>query len=465
MPADPSLFLSPLAGPERRAEGSERRDRDEPAVPPAGPERRADGSDRWERVRPPVPPADVAPRPVRGRSGRVLAVAAVAGLLVAGAVTNRLRSDEWAPRAGSPASTGPVAEAPATPSPPLPAAPVTPPAAAPLAPLETVARLGPRLPRPTGTALALVEDGRVLVADLDTGVVRTTALAPGAGRGLPSQVVVPSGDVLLVGGLTTTQVVPRAPGAPGAALAQPAAAGILPSTRPGTFWTITAGPRAELVERALDGAEARRLVLPEGSGPVLPAGDGFLVSSGGRVMALDADTGEEEPLADGVAVASAGRTLARSTCGGAPDCGLVLGDLRGGRERLVGAPTPRSQYATSGGATSSPDGRWLVIPFAGADQPGGLVLIDVERGERRPVAGLTTASGGGFPASAAFNDDSSWLLFTDRSEQTGGLKAVDLTDGTVVPVDLDLPGGVDGRQGALVLAAFPAIPADADPGR
>ena len=440
MPADPSLFLSPLAPPHDPVGGAEPGAREVPAAPP-----------------------EEAPRPRRPRSGRAAAAAVVVGLLVAGGATNRLRSEERSPADGAGTSRSSRAEPLPAPLPSRPATPATPPVAAPPATLETVGRLGPRLPRPTGTTLALVGDGRLLLADLDAGVVRTAPLAPGDGRGLPSQVVVPSGDVLLVGGVTT-QVVPRTPGAPLTALPQPPAVGILPSGRPEAFWTITLGPPAELVERTLDGAAGRRLALPQGPGPILPAGDGFLVSPGGRVTAIDAGTGGEERFVDGIAVAYDGRTLARSTCGGAADCGLVLSDLDGGRERLVGPPTPRSQYALFGGATFSPDGRWLVIPFAGDDQPGGLVLIDVERGERRPVAGLTTASGGGFLATAAFTADSSWLLFTDRTEQTGGLKAVDLTDGTVVPVDLDPPGGVDGRRGALVLGAFPAIAADADPG-
>ena len=406
-----------------------------------------------------MPPA-VAHRSRRPRSGRVAAAAAVLALLVAAGATNRLRSEERPPVDDAP-STVPVSVSPATTTSRLRAVPSTPPAANPGVTLETVGRLGPRLPRPTGTTLALVGDGRLLLADLDAGVVRTAALAPGAGRGLPSQVVVPSGDVLLVGGSAATQVVPRAPGAPAIALPQPEAVGILPSSRPGAFWTIT---EEELVERTLDGRTGRRRPLPRDPGPILPVGDRFLVSPRSGVTALDVETGEEERLVDGVALATDGRTLARSTCEGVLDCGLVLSDLDGGRARLVGAPTPRSAYATFGGATFSPDGRWLVIPFGGTDQPGGLVLIDVERGERRPVAGLATASGGGFLATAAFTADSGWLLFTDRTEETGGLKAVDLTDGTVVPVDLDPPGGVDGRRGALVLAAFTAIAADADPG-
>ena len=443
MPADPSLFLSPLVEPPDQARGAEPAPRDD-----AG-----------------APPPDPVHRPGRPRSVRVAAAVAVLGLLVAGGATNRLRSDDGSPADGAPSSTPPADASSATTAPPLPAPPVTPLAVAPPAPLETVGRLGPRLPRPTGTTLALVGDGRVLLADLDAGVVRTAPLVPGAGRGLPSQVVVPTGDVVLVGGFTVTQVVPRASGAPAAALPQPSAFGILPSSRPGAFWTVTSGAPVALVERTLEGEAGRLLPLPRDTSAILPAGDGFLVSSGGRVTAVDAGTGLEEPLVDGVALAYDGRTLVRSTCGAALDCGLVLSDLDGRRERLVGTPTPRSQYATLGGASFSPDGRWLVIPFAGADQLGGLVLIDVERGERRPVPGLTTASGGGFLATAAFTADSSWLLFTDRTEQTGGLKAVDLTDGSVVPVELDAPGGIDGRSGALLLAAFPAIPADADAGR
>lgn len=441
MPGDPSLFLSPLRESQDPAEAPEPERGDVAGAPPPVIARRA------------------RPR----RPARAAAVAAVVGLLLAGGATNRLRSQEGSAD-GSPSSAPPRAGPSATPPPPLPATPGTPPSVRTVARLETVARLGPRLPRPTGTTLALVGDDRLVVADLDAGVVRTAALPPGAGRGLSSQVLVPTGDVLLVGGPTATQVVPRASGAPAAALPQPPAFGILPSSRPGAFWTITASPGAELVERTLDGEEARRLALREDPGPMLPAGDGFIVSPGGQVTAVDAGTGLEKPLLDGVALAYDGRTLVRSTCAAALDCGLVLSDLDGGGERAVGPPTPRSQYATFGGASFSPDGRWLVMPFAGEDQPGGLVLIDVERGERRPVAGLTTASGGGFLATAAFTADSSWLLFTDRTEQTGGLKAVDLSDGSVLPVALDPPGGVDGRRGALVLAAFPSIPADADLG-
>lgn len=328
--------------------------------------------------------------------------------------------------------------------------------------VQTSARLGPRLPVPTGTTVVVVGHDRVVLADLDSGVVRTVGVDAEVIGGSPFHTVLAVGDAFLVAG-QTARIVPRTPLADVEDLAMPVFHGFLPSARPDAFWTVDQRFDVELVERTPEGQTGRRLVLPGESGPVLPFGDGFLISPAGSAMLVDATTGRAERLGGGTAVASDGRTLVRSACGDDLECGLVLSDLDGGNERRVGPPTPRSRYDTYSGAGFSPDGRWLSIPFYGEDQPGGLVLIDVERGERRPTDLLTTASGGGFAASAAFTADSRWLLVADR-RGAATLQAVDLADGAVVPVDLGPAVTGGGGRSDVALVAFSSIPADSDLG-
>lgn len=383
-------------------------------------------------------------------------VAAVAGaLLVAAVAPDRSRGGDPAVADGVPRTT-----AAAGPGPTLAAGPHGPVGSPLAATLETAATLGPRLPAPSGTTVVVVGRDDVVVADLDTGVVRTAGLGAPADRS-PFQAVLDVGDSFLLAGATPL-VVPRGEGGALGQLDLPIFSGYLPSSRPDAFWTVDARFDVELVERTLAGETGRRVALPGEPGPVLPFGDGFLVSPAGSIMLVDATTGRADRLAEGTAVAHDGRTLVRSRCGEDLECGLVLSDLGGGRERQVGPPTPRSRYDTYSGARFSPDGRWLSIPFYGEDQPGGLVVVDVERGERRPTDQLATASGGGFPASAAFTADSRWLLFADRSSGPGAVSAVDLADGTVVPVDLG--PAFDGADGDLLLAAFPSVPADSTGG-
>ncbi len=435
MAADPSLFLSPP----------------DPPSPPDRSDRSAEATDQSS------PRPRAAAR--EGSSRRRLAAAVVVGaLLVAAVAANRVSSRDGTAPEGAPPTILSEDDGPATATGPHGRATTT---ATPA--VQTSARLGPLLPVPTGTTVAVVSHDRVVLADLDSGVVRTVGLDAEVLGGSPFHTVISIGDAFLVAG-ESARIVPRTPGVDVVDLEMPLSGGSLPSARPDAFWTVDPRFDVELVERTLEGQTGRRLVLPGESGPVLPLGDGFLISPAGSIMLVDATTGRAEGLGEGTAVASDGRTLVRSACGEDLECGLVLSDLDGGNERWVGPPTPRSRYETYSGARFSPDGRWLSIPFYGEDQPGGLVLIDVERGERRPTDLLTTASGGGFPASAAFTADSRWLLFADRSSGAT-LKAVDMADGTVVPVDLGpaVTGG-DGRSD-VVLAAFPSIPADAaEPG-
>ncbi len=429
---DPSLFLTPREAPRE-----------------APRDRREGGAD---------PPAAALPggraRPAGGRR-RVVAAGVAAALLVAGVVADRSSREDPAAPEGAP-GTSPVGPGPmAATGPHGPVADDPTPAV-----LETSATLGPRLPAPTGTTVVVVARDQVAVADLDSGVVRTARLRPAPDRS-PFQAVLGVGSSFLLAG-SAPLVVPRAEGAVVDPLDLPVFGGYLPSARAGAFWTVDQRFDVELVEQTLTGASGRRVVLPGESGPVLPVGDGFIVSPAGSIMSVDATTGRVDTLGEGTAVAYDGRTLVRSRCGEDLECGLVLSDLDGGREREVGPPTPRSRYDTYAGARFSPDGRWLSIPFYGEDQPGGLALIDVERGERRPTEQLVTASGGGFPASAAFTADSRWLLFADRSAGPGSVHAVDLADGSVRP--LELGPAVSGGDGDLLLDAFPSIPADSAAG-
>jgi hypothetical protein len=383
-----------------------------------------------------------------------VAAAVAATLLVVAVVSDR--SGDGEPAAPDRAAGTPSVE----PGPMAATAPHGPVARPTPAVVETAATLGPRLPAPSGTTLVVVARDRVVLADLDSGVVRTARLRAAPDRS-PFQAVLGLGSSFLLAGAAPL-VVPRAEGAVVDEVDLPVFGGYLPSSLPNAFWTVDQRFDVELVERTLAGATGRRVVLPGESGAVLPVGDGFLVSPAGSMMLVDATTGRVDRLGEGTAVAYDGRTLVRSRCGDDLECGLVLSDPDGGRQRQVGPPTPRSRYETYSGARFSPDGRWLSIPFYGEDQPGGLALIDVERGERRPTEQLATASGGGFPASAAFTADSRWLLFADRSSGLGAVHAVDLADGTVLPVDL---GPVVGEaDGDLLLATFPSIPADATAG-
>lgn len=437
MAPDPSLFLSPLQ-PSRPPP-------DEPGVEGRGGE---------------APPGTVAiGRPGR-RGGRVGPVVAALALAAAAAVANRMSDDGGAMVDGAAPVTTEVERRTATTERARRTTTTTTPPV-----LMTAARLGPRLPAPTGTTVVLVGHGRVVVADLDSGTVRTVPFVGQVYGSNPfPQVLVVDGSFLLAG--ERPQLLARSEGAASADLDLSVLGGYLPSARPDAFWTVDQGFDVELVERTLVGETGRRVTLSGEGGPIIPAGDGFITSLSGSVVRVDATSGAAERIGGGTAVAFDGRTLVRSGCDDALECGLVLSDPAGEGERLVGPPTPRSRYDTYSGARFSPDGRWLTIPFYGEDQPGGLVLVDVERGVRRPTDTLTTASGGGFPASAAFTVDSRWLLVADQSAVSGRLKAIDLADGSVIPIDLGL--GDAGRRGddggGLVLTAFPSVPGDADLG-
>lgn len=444
---DPSLFLSPI----------ERRDESAPPSDDAGhaPAGRAEV---------------VAADEVGGDGGRRRRVGAVAVVVVLALVVlgvNRMAAtdDPSAPAADdgageaeedAQASTTTERRRPPT-TRPTGATPTTLPPT-----LQTFAVLGSLLPDVTGTTVVLASNGQLVVAHLDSGTVRAVGISGmEVYGGYPFQAVLPVGDAFLTSG-PRPSLVPRASGGEVAAGDVPVFGGYLPSGVEGRFWTVDHRFQMELVERSLDEETGRRIELPGESGVVLPLADSFIVSPFGSVMQVDAETGRARRIAEGTAVAANEETLARVRCDESLDCGLVLTDLDGGRERIVPPPTPRSRYETYSGVRFSPDGRWLVSPFYGEDQPGGLVLVDVERGERRFLDSLATSSGGGFPQSAVFTADSRWLLFADPSTDGQPIKAIRIEDGAIAEIDLGLDAPLDRQQG-VVLLALPSIPADADP--
>lgn len=333
--------------------------------------------------------------------------------------------------------------------------------------LTTVATVGPLIPEPVGTTLVLANANQLFIAHLDTGTVRTVRV-PSPDLGGPFQSVLPVGDALLVGG-NRPQLVARGAGGEVRDAGGTASGGLLPSAVAGRCWSVDWRFQLELTEQGIGGELTRRLELPGDGGAVLTFGDGFLVSPFETIMAIDATTGRGQRVGDGAAVAVNADSLVRSRCDEALECGLVITDLAGGNERVVGPPTPRSRYETYSGARFSPDGRWLVAPFYGEDQPGGLVLIDVEQGIRRPTDLLTTVSGGGFPANATFTADSRWLLVGEArggGSRGGAVKAIRIADGVQIDLDLDLDLdlvlGPRVGDSPMAMVALPSIPADAE---
>lgn len=429
MSRDPSLFLSPL---------------DEPAGEPAG---EPGGQE-------PVPePSPVAGGRGRGRLGALVVVAALA---VAAFGVNRLSASGDGADPGERASP-PVGErrgAPTTRPDPRPTTTLPP-------SLATLEVRGLMLPEPTGTTLVLASSRRLLVVHLDSGTVRAAAVGGiEVYGGSPFHSVLPVGDGLLTSG-PQPRLVDRRPGGPVREDLPSAPMGYLPSASDGRWWVVGDHVSPDLVEWDLDGETGGRIALPGDGGVALPLGNSFIVSPLGSVLQIDAGTGAVRRIGDGVAVAVDERTLARVRCDASIECGLVLSDLVGGRERTIEPPTPRSRYGTHSGVSFSPDGRWLVTPFFGEDQPGGLTLVDVERGERRFLDSLATSSRGGFPLNAAFTSDSRWLLLAEPTADGDPLRAIRIADGTSVELDLGLEVG-DPSEG-VVLLAIPSIPADADP--
>lgn len=442
---DPSLFLSPLDPQERDTHRGEEepRNRDDHGGARSGSTGGTGGDD------------GDGPRSRR----RLGAVAVVAVLLLAAFGANRMTAGELATDGDDEAAPGTTG----TTEPERPSTTRRRPRATTTVPetLQTMAVLGPLLPDATGTTVVLASSGRLAVADLDTGTVRTVGapgLRPYAGYPFETVLAVPGG--FLVSG-SQPHLVPRDAGGDVLELDVPPHAGFLRSGEEGRFWTVGETFTMELVERDVVGETGRRLTLPPDTGAILPTGDGFVVSPYGSVLEVDAGTGRAERIADGAAVAVDERTLARVRCDDDLDCGLVISDRDGGRERFVPQPTPRSRYDSWYGARLSPDGRWLVIPFYAEDQPGGLALVDVEAGERRQIDSLATSSEGGFPLQAVFTADSRWLLLADAGSESRPIRAIRIDDGATAEIDL----GIEARPGeqGSVLIAVPSVPADADP--
>jgi hypothetical protein len=268
--------------------------------------------------------------------------------------------------------------------------------------------LGPLLPELTGAALVVVTSSEVLSVELDTGAVRSLAVAGWnsyhATSVVGGAVVVESAD-----GVTT---VPVATGGDPLALSDRGhVEWVVPSEGSGHLWLLTFRQgRLEGQELSVEGKETgRRLSLPEPVEPRLVAvAGGLVVHSLGSLTLYDPDTGDIRAIGHGVPLAGSGDTLARVSCE-ALRCGLRLTDVRTGGAGEVRLPD-QVRVLPYGSAAFSPDGRWLAV--GGATVPAErhvVALVDVEA---RRFVGLCDSSGPSGPM-FAFSPDSRWLFRLD----------------------------------------------------
>ncbi|MBW3546763.1 MAG: hypothetical protein KY452_01305 [Actinobacteria bacterium] len=271
---------------------------------------------------------------------------------------------------------------------------------------------GPLLPEPTGAALVVVTSSQVLVVELDTGAVRSVAVA---GRENYHGAWA-ADDAVFVLGPEGPFAVPVAPGKDPVVLPEGRASDwVTPSDRAGHAWLIAhvVGDRVEGREVDAGGQETgRQFVLPALLSSAMVAVDGGLVIEAlGSLTFYDPDTGEARPIGHGFPLAGSGHTLARLSCE-ALRCGLHLTDVRTGGDVEV-PPAAETTFAPFSPAAFSPDGRWLAAAVGmvtgGRDR---VALVDVAEGE--VVAFHPFVIGHGTPF--AFSPDSRWLFLLDADD-------------------------------------------------
>jgi hypothetical protein len=370
-------------------------------------------------------------------SGRVRQPALLVGGLVAGLLA--IRAAAWL--------LAPLPDDPVEVDGPLPAAPPA-----------TAARPAV-LAEATGTSLLLgVEDG-LLRIDVDARTTRSIRL-PGRRSETDRGLMRRDGTVVAVHGGTAYAATDR-PGRPPARLGPASYA--LAAADPGRVWLVeeTGDPgrwfRVREVEvDGLPGAarsdqggrrgppESPRVTasgtLPLGERPVAAAPGGLLLDvagPGGGLAVWDPPTGRRRHRFDAASpvtvMAVTGRTVAwveGST--------LRLGDLAGGRGRVVAAPPGSDGFAPAG--AFSPDGRVLAAVTRGGDATRpALALVTVARASAVPVAGSEGALADRCSPCVTWTAAGDWVFF-NRLGPGFGIGAYRLGHPPAATVPLDVPG-------------------------
>jgi hypothetical protein len=352
-------------------------------------------------------------------SGRARQAALVLGVLAAALLALRAA----APLVAPPPAAGPVPVAASAPAGPV----ATPPAA---------------LAEPTGASLLLGGEDGLLRVDLATGATRPVPLpeeAPGGDGGL----VRGDGTVVAVRG-GSAYAAPDRPGRPATRLGPASYA--LASAAPGRVWLVeqTGDPdrwfrvREVAVHRPATTAVARG-VLPLGRRPVAGVRGGLLVDLAGRGGGLavwSPRTGKASlrlRAAAPAVVATSGRTVAW-----VEGAALHLGDLAGGRSRVVPPPAGSEGFAPA--VAFSPDRRVLAaVTRVGFSTRPALALIRVDRGVAVRVAGSEGALSDRCSPCVAWARTGDWVFF-NRLGPGFGIGAYRLDHPSAVTVPLDVPG-------------------------
>lgn len=374
-----------------------------------------------EEPPPPAPSEPAGRRPRRGAAAALLAVALLAGLAIVGDGGDG--GDGEGERAGNPSATTTTAARLATTT---------------TTPLVERPATGPLLPEPTGAALVVVTSSEVLVVELDTGAVRSVAVADRHNY----QEAWAVGDAVFVQAPGGAFAVPVAPDdGPVVLTGVEVADSLVPSDRPGHVWLFRQQEH-KLVGREVnaDGQETgRRFVLPALLSPTMvPVDGGLVVQTLGSLTLYEPDTGATRAIGHGIALAGSGDTLARLSCE-ALRCGLRLTDLRTGDDVAV-SPSDTASAPVAQAAAFSPDGRWLaVVVRTLTGVTDRMAVIDVADGEVVAVHATVMGPGKLF----AFSPDSRWLFLIDGRD----VVAHRLGTGETVTLERLHPGG------AVALAA------------
>ena len=266
--------------------------------------------------------------------------------------------------------------------------------------------MGQLLPEPIGAALVVVTESQILVADLDTGAVRSVAVAARDGY----HGAWPVGGAAVVQTSGGAIAVSAAPDDDSVVLTEDRAADWpVASDRPGHVWLMThVEDKVEGRELSVEGHETgRRFLMPApnaGSSMVAVHG-GLVIEALGSLTFYDPDTGEARAIGHGFPLAGSGHTLARLSCE-ALRCGLHLTDVRTGSDVEV-PPAAEITFEPLSPAAFSPDGRWLAVAVRMVTEGRHrMAVVDVANGE--VVAFHPAVVGHGTPFT--FSPDSRWLF-------------------------------------------------------